>query len=81
MKVKRCKLCGIESVPYFGFFAPCRADDLGSHRDTEEVEQDDVVVARTLQVAYSSVPWFDRAKFDKYANADAKALLRLGVSG
>lgn len=76
MKVKRCTSCGDLSVPYFGFFAPCRADSVGGHRELEPFEEDEVMVARRLRVAYSSVPWFDRAKFDKYASAETKALIQ-----
>ena len=78
MQVTQCVNCGARSVPYFGFFAPCRADSLGGHRAFEQVEADELVIARRLATAYSSVPWFDRVKFDKYASLEAKALLSRG---
>ena len=81
MQVKRCVNCGAIPVPYFGFFAPCRADSLGGHRAFEQAEVDELTIARRLAAAYSSVPWFDRARFDKYASLEVKALLSRGNAG
>lgn len=76
MRVKVCKNCGIASVPYFGFWLPCQADSLGTHRDTEPAELDEAVVAANLQQAYESVLSFDRVRFDQYASPEVKALLK-----
>lgn len=75
MLVRRCAHCGDVSVPYFGFFTPCRAHSLGSHQITEPYDADDHRIAALLKIAYNSVPWFDRAKFDKHAGPEAKTLL------
>lgn len=76
MKVQICRNCGVTSVPYFGFWLPCRADSLGSHRDTEPIKLNDAVVATNLRRAYEGVPGFDRVKFDRHASPEIKALLR-----
>jgi len=67
----------MESVPFFGMFAPCRASQTGSHDSLEHivVEADDTLAA-SLHAVYNAVPSFDRAAFDRYASPELKQLLR-----
>jgi len=63
------------SVPFFGFFSPCRRSRLGGHRHIEKVEEKEAYIATLLRTAYNCVPWFDRAKFNEFASPETKALL------
>lgn len=75
MRVSKCTDCGIESVPGFGMFVPCRYGT-GAHHNIVEVDVDNRPVAERLNAAYQSVPWFDRERFDRRDVTDpARALL------
>jgi len=71
----------MKSVPFFGFFAPCRCDELGTHRRFRDVQESDVDTARRLYLAFNAVQGFDRAAFGKHAGLEAISLLRLYCPG
>jgi len=76
MITSECLDCRMRSVPYFGFFMPCKNDALGSHRNIVEINEDDAIVAKRLYNAYQCVQWFDRAKFDKSSGTARELLSR-----
>ena len=74
--ITRCTDCGMESVPYFGMFAPCPVSQSGSHANLEYVAvAADETLAAKLRAAYNTVASFDRAKFDRHASPKLKRLL------
>jgi len=74
--ITRCTDCGMESVPFFGMFAPCRVSQSGSHTNLERVAvAADASLAARLRTAYNTVAGFDRAKFDRHASPELKRLL------
>ena len=76
IKVRECKLCGMRSVPWFGFNWPCLKDSMGVHRDTIEVEEDIESVEIRLKEVYDHALWFDRDNFNKSASDEVKAMCR-----
>ena len=69
-----CQDCGKESIPYFGFASPCRYNN-GSHHNFKLIDSTKKREQDKLRAAYSSVPSFDRANFDKHAPIGIKNLL------
>jgi hypothetical protein len=75
--VNRCPDCGAISVPWFGFYAPCRASRHGGHVRREKIEISITRAARMLREAYYDVPHYDRENFDRNAPREIKSLLEI----
>lgn len=75
IKIKECVACGARSVPFFGMAWGCRENG-GSHREMRDVEVPAAHIKKQLKAVYDTAPSFDRAKFNKFASVELKALIR-----